>query len=240
MKKQSLYRELAKYYDLLYAWKNYKKDVDKINKLIAKYKKSEGKYLLDVACGTGQHLKYLQEKFFCMGIDVNQGILDVAKKKLKNVTFKKANMIDFKLNKKFDIITCLLSSIGYVKTYENLRKTINNFAKHLKTGGVVIIEPWLRKAAYRAGSPHLTTYETKDIKIARLMTPEVKGNIYVMNMHFLIAERNKKVKYFADKHELGLFELNKTLQFMKEAGLKTKFLKKDLTKDRRLFIGIKG
>ena len=32
MKKQMLYRELAKYYDLIYSWKDYKKEADKIKK----------------------------------------------------------------------------------------------------------------------------------------------------------------------------------------------------------------
>jgi len=94
--------------------------------------------------------------------------LNVAKKKIINVSFKKADMITMNLNKKFDVITCLFSSIGYVKTYPNLQKAMKSFAKHLKTGGVVIIEPWFTKSAYKAGTPHMTTYESKDIKIARL------------------------------------------------------------------------
>lgn len=239
MKKQSLYRELAPYYDLIYTWKNYKKEVDKIEKLIARFKKSDGKDLLEVACGTGHHLQYFKQNFSCTGTDINQGILNVAKKKIKNVSFKNSDMINMNLNKKFDVITCLFSSIGYVKTYPNLQKTLKNFANHLKTGGVVIIEPWFTKSAYKTGSPHMTTYESKDIKIARLAVPKVKGNVSEMDMHYLIAERNKEVKHFVDRHELGLFEINKTLQFMKQAGLKAKFLKNGLMKDRGLFIGVK-
>jgi len=239
MKKQSLYRELALYYDLIYTWKDYKKEADKINKLIASSKKSNGKDLLEVACGTAHHLQYFKQNYSCTGTDINQGILNVAKKKIKNVTFKKADMINMNLNKKFDVITCLFSSIGYVKTYPNLQKTLKNFAKHLKTGGVVIIEPWFTKSAYKAGSPHMTTYENKDIKIARLAVSKVKGNVSEMDMHYLIAERNKEVKHFVDRHELGLFDIDKTLQFMKQAGLKAKFLKNGLMKDRGLFIGVK-
>lgn len=239
MKKQALYRELAPYYDLIYAWKNYKKEVDEIYKLIAEYKKSNGKDLLEVACGTGRHLQYFKQKFFCTGTDINQGILNVAKKKIKTVTFKKTNMVNMKLNKKFDVITCLFSAIGYVKTYQNLQKTLKNFAKHLKTGGVVLIEPWFTKSAYKAGSVHMATYENKDIKIARLTLSKIKGNISEMDMHYLVAERNKEVKHFVDRHELGLFEIDKTLQLMKQAGLKAKFLKNSLMEDRGLFIGVK-
>ncbi len=239
MEKTSIYRELAKYYDLIYSSKDYKKEADIIHKLITKYKKTNGNALLEVACGTWHHLQYFKQNFSCMGIDLNQGILDVAKKNFKNVVFKKADMINFNLNKKFDVITCLFSSIGYVKTYQNLEKTMKNFAKHLKTGGVVIIEPWFAKSAYKAGSVHMTTYENKDLKIARLSVSKVKGNVSINNMHYLIGERNKEVKHFIDRHEMGLFEIDKTLQFMKQAGIKSAFLKNGLMKDRWLFIGIK-
>jgi len=240
MKKQALYRELAIYYDLIYGWKNYREEVDKINKLISRFKKSNGKDLLEVACGTGQHTQYFKQRFHCMGADINQEMLAIAKKKIKNVTFKKADMITLNLNKKFDVIVCLFSSIGYVKTYPNLAKTFKNFAKHLKTGGVVIVEPWFTRSTYKNGSVHMTLYESKDFKLTRATVSKMKNNVSEMDMHYLIAEQNKGIKYFVDKHELGLFDINKTLQLMKQADLKTTFFKKGLMKDRGLFIGVKN
>ena len=148
-------------------------------------------------------------------------------------------MVNFTLNKKFDIITCLFSSIGYVKTYANLQKTIKNFANHLHTGGVVIIEPRFTKATYKVGSPQLTTYETKDLKMARLSVSKVKGILSINDMNYLIAERNKEVVHVVDRHEMGLFEGDKTLEYMQKAGLKAVFLPDGIMKDRGLFIGIK-
>ena len=83
-------------------------------------------------------------------------------------------MITMKLNKEFDIITCLFSSIGYVKTYANLEKSMHSFAKHVKTGGIVIIEPRFTAETYKTGSPHLSTYEDKDLKIARAVVSNKK------------------------------------------------------------------
>lgn len=239
MKNQLLYTELAKYYDSIYHWKNYKKEANKIKRLISKYKKSDGKSLLDVACGTGNHLKFLKNNFSCIGIDINIGILKVTRKNVDNVIFKQANMINFNINKKFDVILCLFSSIGYVKTYSNLRKTIKNFARHLKKGGIAIIEPWFGKNEFKAGLPWMTTYDGKYIKIARLNVSKVKDNISILDMHYLIAEKNKDVKYFVDRHELGLFDIRKTLRIMKEDGFEVKFLKNALMKDRGILIGIK-
>lgn len=94
----------------------------RLKKLISRYKKSKGRDLLDVACGTGNHLKYLKNSFSCTGTDIDEEMLSIARKKVKGVVFKKADMTTLSLNKKFDVITCLFSSIGYVKTYANLRK----------------------------------------------------------------------------------------------------------------------
>ena len=219
MAEQSLYKELAKYYDLLYSWKDYQKESEKIIKLILKHKKSKGNNLLEVACGTGHHLQYFKDKFSCFGIDINEEILNVAKNKVPSVKFKKADMINFKLEEQFDIITCLFSSIGYVKTKENLRKTINNFVSHLKQGGIVIIEPWFTKSTYKEGFPHMTVYESKELKIARLNISKIKDNLSIMDMNYLVAEKDKEVKHFIDRHEMGLFEIDETLKIMKDRGL---------------------
>lgn len=234
-----MYKEFADIYDLIYSYKDYKKEVKKVKKLIKKYKSTDGNELLDVACGTGEHLKYFKDSFICTGVDINEGILNVAKNKVKGATFKQADMINFDLNKKFDVILSLFSSIGYVKTYANLEKTIVNFANHLKQGGVLILELWFTKSTCWVGLPSMTTYDGNDIKIARLNTTKLENDLSVMEMHYLIVEKNKDVKYFVDKHELGLFDTDKTLEFLKKAGLKVEFLKDGLMKERGLYIGVK-
>ncbi len=234
-----MYKELAKFYDLIYSWKDYKAEIKRIKKLIKKHKKSEGNELLDVGCGTGKHIEYLKDKFSCIGCDLNTEILDVAKGNIIGVTFLQADMITLDLNKKFDVIISLFSSIGHVKTYDNLEQTLQNFSKHLKKGGVVIIEPWLTKSTYDAGRPGMTTYDTEDIKIARLNTTKIEGDLSILEFYYLIAERNKDVLYYSEKHELGLFEIDIFLEYMTNSGLKSEFLKDGLMKGRGLYIGIK-
>jgi len=234
-----MYKKLAKYYDLIYHWKEYEKEANSIKDLIKKYRKSVGNLLLDVGCGTGKHLEQFKDDFSCTGIDINNEMVEVAKENVKDVIFKQRNMIDFNLKTEFDVILCLFSSIGYVKTYGNLEKTFNNFANHLKKGGVLIVESWFTKSAFWVGVPGMSTYDGDDVKIARLNTTKVEGGLSIMEMHYLIAEKNEDIKYFVDIHELGLFEHDKTLEFMKKANFKSEYLKDGLMKDRGLFVGVK-
>jgi len=234
-----MYKELAKYYDSIYHWKDYKTEVTAIKELIEKNKKSDGNNLLDVGCGTGMHVKYFKDDYSCTGIDINNEMVEVAKSKVSDVSFEQGDMIDFSLKSRFDVIICLFSSIGYVKTYSNLEKTIINFSNHLKKGGVLIIEPWFTKSVFWGGVPGMTTYDGDDVKIARLNTTKVEGDLSIMEMHYLIAEKNEDIKHFVDIHELGLFEHDKTLDFLKQANFKAEYLKDGLMKDRGLFIGVK-
>jgi len=234
-----MYKKLAKYYDLIYHWKDYEKEASSIKELIKKYKKSDGNKLFDVGCGTGKHIEQFKDEFSCTGIDINNEMVEVAQTKFKDVFFHQGDMVDFNLKTEYDVILCLFSAIGYVKTYSNLEKTMLNFGNHLKKGGVIVIEPWFTKSTYWAGKPGMTTYDGKDVKIARLNTTKIDGDLSIMDMHYLIVEKNEDVIHYADTHKLGLFETNKTLDFMEKAGIQAEFLKDGLMKDRGLFIGVK-
>lgn len=234
-----MYNDFAEIYDLIYEFLDYKKTAKKIKKLILKNKKIEVKTLLDVGCGTGRHLSYLKKDFTCTGVDLSNQLLDIGRKNYTDIRFIQADMIDLDLKEKFDALICLFSSIGYVKTYENLKKTINNFATHINSGGVVIIEPWLTKSNAIAGLASMTTYERDDIKIARQCVTKVEEDITPFDMHYMIAKKGEDVIYFKDHHELGLFDTDKTIQIMEDVGFETNYLEKGLETERGLFVGIK-
>jgi ubiquinone/menaquinone biosynthesis C-methylase UbiE len=239
MSKKPIFQDLARYYDLIYSWKEYKNETNKIKSLIKKHKKSNGNELLEVACGTGKHAQYLKDDFSVLATDANKDMLRFAKKNVTGIKFKQADMIHLNLHKTFDVIICLFSSIGYVKNYKNLNRTIENFSRHLKNGGIVIIEPWFTESSYITGLPSMTTYDSENIKISRLCVCEKRGILSMMDMHYLIAERNKDLKHFVERHELAMFDIDKMLEIMKKHGLKANFIKNGLMKDRGLYIGVK-
>jgi ubiquinone/menaquinone biosynthesis C-methylase UbiE len=238
MSEERLYKNLAKYYDLIYSDKDYQEEAGKFEKIISDYKETEGKKLLDVACGSGGHLQYFVENFDCVGLDLNEDMLKIARDRLDDVKLLKANMIDFELDEKFDVITCLFSSIGYVKTYENLERTTRNFVEHLKEGGVVIIQPWFNREQFNEGQVHIKTYDGEDVKVQRMSYPTLEGDLSKLNMHYLIGENKRGIEHFTDVHELGLFEPKRMLEIMEQSGLETE-RKKEGEDDRGIYIGVK-
>jgi len=231
--------ELAQYYDLLYSFKNYEAEANLIIKLINQYKTTNGNTLLDIACGTGKHLNTLKRHFKCIGTDLNEKMLDIARINVPEVEFRQADMVSFSLNQTFDVITCLFSSIGYVKTYDKLTSTWENISKHLTIGGVAIVEPWFMKEQYKVGYPHMTIYDGDEVKISRMNVSMVIGMLSILDFHYLVAVRDQEVKYFQEHHELAMFEKEKILEIMNEVGLEAYFLTTPPIGGRGMYIGIK-
>jgi len=52
-------------------------------------------------------------------------------------------MSDFRLPQQYDVVMCLFSSIGYLKTVDRVLRAFVCFRQHLLQGGLVVVEPWL-------------------------------------------------------------------------------------------------
>ena len=239
MHEQTIFKTLAKYYDLFYGWKNYEKEAATIRELIHAHKTSPGNDLLEVACGTGKHAKRLKNDFKIVGTDLNDAMLRIARRRCPDVTFRHADMVSLDLDRQFDVLLCLFSSIGYVKTRARLKKTLFNFACHLKPGGVMIVEPWWTPANFKPGAVTMSTAGDDTVKMVRQSVSKVRGNVSIMDMHYLIAEKDKAVTHHVDRHELGLFEREDTLAFMRQAGVRAEFLEQGLMHGRGLYVGVK-
>jgi len=233
------YGELAKYYDILYQWKDYEKEAGIVKELVGRYKTSLGNSLLDVGCGTGKHLRHLTSEFDCVGMDASEMMLEQARRNVREVRFVRGDMVSFHLGRQFDIILCLFSSVGYVRTYTRLGKTLKNFARHLRTGGVTIIEPWFTKSTVKPGYVHVLAQGTDDLKIVRVDYTDVKGNMTILDERIVVAERNKGISTYKDRMVMGLFEKDEFLRQMERAGLKARYLKKSLAPGRGLYVGTK-
>ncbi len=58
-----MFENSEKYYDLIYRFKDYKSESEKIKKIINNLHPS-AKSVLDIGCATGEHLKYLADSLY--------------------------------------------------------------------------------------------------------------------------------------------------------------------------------
>ena len=146
-----MFTRSASFYDALYGFKDYGAAVDYLGQMLDSQAPG-ARTLLDVGCGTGRHLELLRGRYLVQGLDLNPALLDVARQRCPGVAFHEADMADFSLDSRFDVVTCLFSSIGYVRTEARLRSAVACMRRHLNPGGVLVIEPWFTPDAYWTGT----------------------------------------------------------------------------------------
>ena len=118
----------AELYDKLCASKNYEQKTDQLKEIIGRFKQTDGCRLLDIACGTGSHLVYLANNFEITGLDKSEEQLAAAREKLPSAEFLCGDLLDFRLGRDHDVVTCLFCSIGYAVQLADMRRAIKNLA----------------------------------------------------------------------------------------------------------------
>jgi SAM-dependent methyltransferase len=217
-----MFSKSAKYYDEIYASidKDYEAEAGKLLGFIRDHCRSSGRYLLDVGCGTGIHAGFLSGHYQVEGLDLDPKMLAIAKKKHPGIPFHRGDMVDFDLGRRFDVIVCLFSSIGYVKTGPRLREAIRNMARHLLPGGVLLVEPWFTPGQWHPGRASMTRVDKDDLKIVRMSYSRQRGRLSFIDFEYLIGT-SRGIEHYTEVHALGLFTRREYLEAFKAAGLKT-------------------
>lgn len=230
-----MFSSTAAYYDRIYDFKDYQQESQQVIDLVDQHLRSGGNCLLDVACGTGRHLEYLGRRFVVEGLDLSPELLEIARRRNPGVPLHHADMVDFDLGRTFDVITCLFSSIGYVRTLEALDCALACMARHLQPGGLLVVEPWFTPEAWRPHTVHALFIDEPELKIARVNTSFVEGRLSYFDLHYLIGTP-EGTEHLVERHELGLFETQEMHDALARAGLHVTYDEQGLT-GRGLFLG---
>jgi ubiquinone/menaquinone biosynthesis C-methylase UbiE len=232
-----MYNKSARYYDAIYHFRDYPAQSRQLLELIHEYNPN-AKTLLDVACGTGKHLEFLREHYKVEGLDINPELLEIACRRSPGVTFHQENMVDFSLGTAFDVITCLFSSIGYVKILENMEKAVACMNRHLRPGGMLLIEPWFSPETYWVGKITANFVDQPDLKICWMYKSEREDRVSVSEINFLVG-MSQGIEYFTERHEQGLFTHDEYLDAFRKVGLEVHYDPIGLSK-RGSYVGLKN
>ncbi len=233
---RSMFNRSAAFYDAIYSFKDYEEEAARIHTIIQEHKRAPGDTLLDVACGTGKHLRFLSRHYQVEGLDLDPGLLEVARRENPGLVFHQGDMTSFDLGRQFDVVTCLFSSIGYAKTLGKMRQTIETLARHLRPDGVLLVEPWFSPDEYQLGFLAARFVDEPELKIARMSISEVVNGVSVLDFHYLVGTP-AGIEHFTERHELGLFTREQHLQAFADAGLEATYDPEGLM-DRGLYIAV--
>jgi SAM-dependent methyltransferase len=214
----------ADLYDLIYQdRKDYRAEAARVAGLIRAHR-PDAASLLDVACGTGAHLEAFAALFDRVaGLDRSDAMFRRAGQALREVPLHLGDMRSFRLQDSYDAVVCMFSSIGYLRTVEDLNDTLVSMAAHLTGNGVVVIEPWYFPDTFLDGyvSGHAVTRDGRTV--ARVSHSTRQGDRTRMEIHYLIGDADG-IRARDEVDELTLFTRDQYETAFTEAGGKVEYV----------------
>lgn len=109
-------------------------DYFKVNNIIIKNN-------LDLCCGTGVLCDFFyKNNIKIKGIDISKYMLQIAKSKNNNIEFKNENVLFYKDNKKYDLVTMTCDAINHLIGDGDLECLLKNVNKLLNKNGYFIFD----------------------------------------------------------------------------------------------------
>jgi SAM-dependent methyltransferase len=205
---------------------------------IVRSRKPDASSLLDVACGTGEHLRAFAGEFAeVAGLEMSSPMCDLARS--KGIAVHQGDMRSFGLGRHFAAVSCLTSSIGYMSTVDELRAAVRAMAGHLVAGGVLVIDPYWFPEVFLDG--HIARDMVRDTvrTVARLSHSARTDDIVRHDAHYLVADPDG-IRHFTHVQQMRLFTKAQYLGAIDQAGCAPEYVHAPGGfADRGLFVGVR-
>lgn len=219
------FSDYARYYNLLYKDKDYRGEVEYIDKLI-KENVSEAKTILDLGCGTGRHAQLLVEKKYNVyGVDVSKDMLSIAKQipSNPNLAFQHGDIRSLSLGNKYDIVLSLFHVMSYQTTNADLLNTFQTMYDHLNDCGVFLFDCWFGPAVLRnPPAVRIKRFEDDMSHIIRIAEPIMHPNKNTVDVNYEMIIQNKSNRVMStlkETHRLRYLFVPEIEIFLRQAKL---------------------
>ena len=207
----------GEYEDLFKSYRNINVEISNILSFTVEADQKKNLKILDLGCGTGQHLKELGKlSFNLVGVDISQDMLDIAKTNTETSKLVKGDFHNKQLFKlrEFSHILCSFLTIYYS---ENVEKIFKNANYWLRMGGYFCIH-------LLGGIPKLPgKFKLSNFTYINKWLKSNENNILEENFLF-----NDKKTLIRNKHTLYIKPLGHYINIGKQQGFKV-FKKIDLS-----------
>ncbi len=218
----------AQYYDAVYRKKNYEKECAYLEGLFKKYSKKEIKTILDLGCGTANHMiPFIKKGYQATGVDASAQMLKLASQKLDKLNLKakllKGKLQSFQLGCKFDTVLCLFSVIDYITQKKALSSMLESVVRHMKKSSLFIFDFWNESAVSGYYSPQKKKLFRFDDKVLeRSSTTQVDSSKRLCEVNYTcsVKKNERLLERSQERHVLRYFSIDEMQEYLRGAGLR--------------------
>jgi SAM-dependent methyltransferase len=223
---KEIFQSYGKYYDIIYADKDYENECDFLEEIFREHSKFMPKTILDCGCGTGGHAIPLAKRGYeVTGIDLSEEMINIAKEKASksgvSVDLIKMDLRELQLNKKFDACICMFAVIDYLTSNKDLLKVLSNIREHLKSDSLLVFDFWYGPAVLTIlPTPKMKIIKKEGVKIVRFAEPHLDTfhHICKVKYYLIVTKENSVVYEGKEKHAVRFYFPEEIKHYLEESG----------------------
>lgn len=154
----STFADLARFYDTVYASKDYAAEAAYVVRLLGAYGPRAPRSLLELGAGTGRlAVELARSGLRVLGIDASSEMVERANERRRQlgaeeISFLTADATRFRAERRFDAVIACFHVLNYMTTPQALAAAFATAAVHLEPGGLFLFDSW-HGPAVRAQGP---------------------------------------------------------------------------------------
>jgi len=208
------FAEYARYYDLFYNEKDYRKEVAYVLRLLQK-SGLEGKKLLEFGCGSGGHAIHFAEAGYSIhGIDCSPHMVRQAAERFERLnqggqgplSTALGDVSDYTATEKYDAVVSLFHVANYQASPETLAGFFRSARHALDAGDLFLFDFWNGAAVLNdPPQPRLKRASTTSELVTRQTTPLVLQDLNAVDVRFDFVVQpfgSPDIREFSETHRL--------------------------------------
>ena len=176
------------------------------------------KSILDVCSGSGEFISRMRNiTTDCVGVDNADGYLDYARSQHSDVEFKKVEKLyDFKLKRKFDLISCNRDVVNMFTNFEKWVSFFKTVYAHLEKNGLFMFDFYTEKKL--AGWNEVIFEQSNDLDYVSKISQN--NGLCVMSEVYYLKESVVYYRKTSDVMVEAWFRTEDILKALQDAGFK--------------------
>lgn len=176
------------------------------------------KSVLDVCSGSGEFLSRMRNiTTDCVGVDNADGYLEYARSEHGDVEFRKVeNLYEFKLKRKFDLISCNRDVVNMFTSFEKWVTFFKTVYNHLQNKGLFMFDFYTEKKL--AGWNEVIFEQSTDLDYVSKVSQN--NGLCVMSEVYYLKESSIYYRKTADVMVEAWFKTEDIVNALKEVGFK--------------------
>lgn len=233
-------------YDALTHDVEYEKRCDYIEKLIKKHMTYTPELVADLGCGTGTVCTILSERGYdCIGIDSSDMMLDIAGKKDpdRKILYLNQDMCEFELYGTVDVFLCMLDSLNYLLSAEEVADVLSLVKNYLNPGGLFIFDVNTFFKYNEILSDNTFVFEEENVFYT--WENSFDGEYCDFRLNFFVRNKDGHYDRMCEEHSQRYHSPEELTHLIENCGLKLEAVYCELTEDapsdgdQRMFFVVK-